>query len=141
MYWNITLRFLLIIIWTDAFFFILINQKIIKSIFLCFYDSGETFRNHRGMKMNQTIIYCCIIIVSGKYFIFYYVHTFKVNRSSDRSCIWGLIHMKNHLISSGCPRPSIALQCWSNCGLREFAFIHSFIHLIAFSCNYSIEQD
>ena len=35
----------------------------------------------------------------------------QVKRSSDRSCTWGMIRYKFHLISPGCPQPSIALQC------------------------------
>ena len=33
------------------------------------------------------------------------------NWLSDWSCARGMIHNKIHLICSGCPRPSIALQC------------------------------
>ena len=33
------------------------------------------------------------------------------NMPNDRSCAWGMIHNKIHLIRQGCPRPSIALQC------------------------------
>ena len=29
----------------------------------------------------------------------------------ERSCTWGMIHIKIHLISSGFPQTSIALQC------------------------------
>ena len=41
-----------------------------------------------------------------------------VNRSSDRSCTRGKILSKIHLISPGCPRPSIALQM-QNRGLKH----------------------
>ena len=34
-----------------------------------------------------------------------------VNRSSDRSCTTGMMYNKIHIISPGCPRPDIALQC------------------------------
>ena len=34
----------------------------------------------------------------------------QINRSSAWSCIWGMIHTKNHFIIPGCPRPSISLQ-------------------------------
>ena len=45
----------------------------------------------------------------------------QINRSSDRSCTWGMIHIKIHLISPGYPRRSIALQC----RIVAFNTIHS----------------
>ena len=35
----------------------------------------------------------------------------KVNRSSDWSYTWGIIHTKFHFINQGCSQSSIALQC------------------------------
>ena len=32
------------------------------------------------------------------------------HRTGDESCTWDMIHNKIHLISQGCPRPSVALQ-------------------------------
>ena len=37
----------------------------------------------------------------------------QVNKSNNRSCIRVMIHTKIHLISPGCPWPSITLQCYS----------------------------
>ena len=34
-----------------------------------------------------------------------------VNRSSNQSCTWGMIHTKIYLISPDCLRPRIPLQC------------------------------
>ena len=45
-----------------------------------------------------------------------------VNRSSDRSCIRGIIHNTIHLTSLGCPGPIIALQL-QNCGLKHHSCI------------------
>ena len=50
------------------------------------------------------------------------------NWSSDRSCAWGMIHNKIHLIRSGCLRTSIALTV-HNRGLKHHSFIHSFKHI------------
>ena len=46
-----------------------------------------------------------------------------VNMSSNRSCVRGMIHNKFYPISSGCPRPSIALQV-HNRDLKHHLFIH-----------------
>ena len=46
----------------------------------------------------------------------------KRSRSSDRSCTWGMIHTKIHLISPGCPDPGLALQC----RMVSWNTIHSF---------------
>ena len=55
-----------------------------------------------------------------------------VNMSSDRSCTRGMFHNKIHLISPGCPRPSIALTVQL---LTEFlSFIISKV-VITFGCN------
>ena len=55
----------------------------------------------------------------------------QVNRSSERSCTWGMIHIKNHLISLDCP--SIAIFTVQKCGIKHHSFIHSFFH--SYICN------
>ena len=40
----------------------------------------------------------------------------------DRTCIWGMIHTKIHLICLGCSRPNIALRCL----IKHHSFIHLF---------------
>ena len=47
-----------------------------------------------------------------------------VNRSSKQSCTMGMIHNKIHIISPGCPRPTIAFKC----RIMAANTIHSLIH-------------
>ena len=61
-------------------------------------------------KSNKHKHYYCLCVGSS---VAHWSHAgLLINRLSDRSCTKGMIHNNKHLISPGCPRPSIASESW-----------------------------
>ena len=65
-----------------------------------------------------------------------------VNSSSDQSCTRDMIHNKFNLISPGCPRPSIALNCRIVKYHSSFIVLHhwqiSYWHSDWFHCDWRV---
>ena len=53
----------------------------------------------------------------------------NADQQAHRSCTWGMFHTKVHLISPGCPRPSIALL--QNCCLEHHSSFRFILYLLA----------
>ena len=54
----------------------------------------------------------------------------QVSKLSEWSCTWGMGHSKIHVISLGCPQPSVALQCWIVAPHHSFHFLIRYIYII-----------
>ena len=73
---------------------------------------------------------CIVQLVVGAAVVQWKRTGLQVNRSSERSCTRGKIHIKIHIIRPGCLQPSIALQYRIVAYNTIYSFIRSGLFLV-----------
>ena len=86
-----------------------VNQEIISALNMKFMNKHKMVTDYIVLMWQQR--WSIGFTLMGTTVAQWYRAGLQVNRLSNWSCTWGMIHIKFHLISPYCPQANIPLQC------------------------------